>query len=173
MTTDFSISTDRSKLDLKVIEDFLANRSYWARGRSRQTIEKTIENSLCFGVYTGEGKQVGFARVVTDYAVFAWIMDVFILEDFRGQKLSQRLMDAIVSHPGLQGLRRWGLSTEDAHGLYEKFGFRTLSRPELMMEIVQPDGNIPSGQAMAEQVTRRAPAEQTTHPENNPGSTAE
>lgn len=132
--TDFHISTDKSKLDIDIIEAFLSRRSYWAKGRSREKIVKSIENSLCFGVYTDTGKQVGFARVLSDYAVFAWIMDVFILEDFRGQGLGKLLMSAIMEHPDLQDLERWGLGTKDAHGLYEQFGFRRLRTPETKME---------------------------------------
>lgn len=130
----FYTSTDRSKLDINMIEDFLSKRSYWAKGRSREKIVKSIENSMCFGVYTDGDQQVGFARVLSDFAVFAWIMDVFILEDFRKQGLGMALMKAIMEHPDLQGLERWGLGTKDAHGLYEKFGFRRLKTPETKME---------------------------------------
>ena len=136
MNGNFYISTDKSQLDKNLITDFLSNHSYWAQGRSEQTIEKSIENSLCFGVFTSENKQVGFARVVTDYAVFAWLLDVFILEDFRGRGLGKMLMSAIITREDLQGLKRWGLGTRDAHGLYEKYGFTALSKPEIMMERV-------------------------------------
>jgi GNAT superfamily N-acetyltransferase len=131
---DYHISTDKSKLDLDTIDNYLSKRSYWAKGRSREKIVKSIQNSLCFGVYTDAGEQVGFARVLSDYAVFAWIMDVFILEDFRSQGLGKMLMKAITEHPDLQGLERWGLGTKDAHGLYEQFGFRKLKTPETKME---------------------------------------
>ena len=123
-----------------MIAEFLSKRSYWAKGRSREKIVKSIANSMCFAVYTAEGKQVGFARVLSDYAVFAWIMDVFILEEFRKQGLGVLLMKAIMEHPDLQGLERWGLGTKDAHGrrekfIYtEKFGFRRLKTPETKME---------------------------------------
>lgn len=130
----FYVSTDKSKLDIDMIADFLSNRSYWAKGRSRDKIEKSVANSLCFGVYTSESQQVGFARVLSDHAVFAWIMDVFILETFRNKGLGKLLMSAIMGHPGLQGLERWGLGTKDAHGLYEKFGFTRLRTPETKME---------------------------------------
>jgi len=136
MNGNFYISTDKTQLDKNLITDFLSNHSYWAQGRSEQTIEKSIENSLCFGVFTSENKQVGFARVVTDYAVFAWLLDVFILEDFRGRGLGKMLMSAIMTREDLQGLKRWGLGTRDAHGLYEKYGFTSLSKPEIMMERV-------------------------------------
>lgn len=134
MSRGFFISTDKAKLDLDIIEDFLSNRAYWAKGRNRTMIEKSIENSLCFGVYTSENQQVGFARVVTDFAVFAWIMDLFIIEDFRKAGLGKLLMTEIINHSELQGLKRWGLGTQDAHSLYEKFGFTKLSKPENMME---------------------------------------
>ena len=134
MATEFYISTDKTKLDLNIIEDFLTSQSYWAIGRSRKTIIKAIQNSLCFGVFTGKGEQVGFARVVSDYAVFAWIMDVFILEGYQKNGLGKLLMEEITNHAELQGLQRWGLATRDAHGLYEKFGFRKLEKPDHMME---------------------------------------
>ncbi|WP_017730888.1 GNAT family N-acetyltransferase [Nafulsella turpanensis] len=130
----FFISTDQSLLDVALIWDYLANHSYWARGRSRDTVEKSIENSLCFGVYTLQNEQVGFARIITDYSVFAWIMDVFIVEEYRGKGLSKKLMEEVMKHPSLQGLQRWGLNTKDAHGLYEQYGFERISRPDWMME---------------------------------------
>lgn len=131
---DFYISTDKSKLDIDMIEEFLSKRSYWAKGRPREKIIKSIENSICFGVYIAEGRQVGFARVLSDSAVFAWIMDVFVLEDFRKHGLGKLLMKTIMEHPDLQGLERWGLGTKDAHGLYEQFGFSKLKTPETKME---------------------------------------
>jgi len=134
MMREFYVSTDKSKLDLNVIEDYLSKHSYWAKGRSRATIEKSIRNSLCFGVYTDKHQQVGFARVVSDFAVFAWIMDVFVLEAYRKNGLSKLLMQEIIDHAELQGLQRWGLATQDAHGLYEQFGFRIVAHPEHMME---------------------------------------
>ena len=137
MNGNFFISTDKTHLNTDLIIDFLSNQSYWAQGRSRQTVEKSIENSLCFGVFTSENQQVGFARVITDYAVFAWLLDVFILEDFRGKGLGKMLMTAIMTHEDLQGLKRWGLGTRDAHSLYEKYGFTSLSKPEIMMERVR------------------------------------
>ena len=119
---DYTISTDNALLDLSVVHDYLSNKSYWATGRSVETIKRSIEHSLAFGVYKGE-QQIGFARVVTDYATFAWIADVFILGSFRGQGLGTWLMEIVISHPKLQGFRRWTLSTKDAHALYRKFGF--------------------------------------------------
>ena len=105
------------------------------KGRSIETIQKSIENSLCFGVYK-DSQQIGFARVVTDYSVFAWILDVFILKEFREQGLGVKLMESIMNHEELQNLQRWGLATDDAHGLYEKFGFKLIKRPEIFMEFV-------------------------------------
>jgi GNAT superfamily N-acetyltransferase len=130
-----TISTDKSKLDIKAIHDFLTNRSYWAKGRSLETVKRSVENSLCFGVYQGEN-MVGFARVATDYAVFAYIMDVFILEGHRGKGLSKLLMDYIMKYPALQGLQRYMLATQDAHELYKKYGFTVIASPEKFMEIV-------------------------------------
>jgi N-acetylglutamate synthase-like GNAT family acetyltransferase len=132
----YYISTDKSQLDIDLISNFLSNHAYWALGRSRQTVEKSISNSLCFGVFETGGNQVGFARVVSDYAIFAWVMDVFILDDHRGKRLGKLLMNTIMAHEELQGLKRWGLGTRDAHGLYEKYGFKPLSKPELMMEFM-------------------------------------
>lgn len=138
---EFFISTDKTKLDYEVIEAFLSERSYWAKGRSSEMIRKSVENSLCFGVYSHEGKQAGFARVITDYAVFAWVLDVFVLEDYRGKGLGKMLMKSITEYPDLQGLKRWGLGTWDAHGLYEQFGFTSLKKPEIMMERINTFSN--------------------------------
>lgn len=129
------ISTDKQKLNIEMIHDYLSNRSYWAKGRDIETVKRSIEHSLCFGVYEND-RQIGFARVVTDYAVFAWIMDVFIHEDYRKKGYSKMLINAILTHEGLQNLKRWGLGTDDAHGLYEQFGFRLLSKPQNMMELI-------------------------------------
>ncbi len=134
---DYTISTDRAKLDLDVIHTFLSMESYWAVGRPRDVVQRSIENSLPFGVYHGE-RQVGFARVVTDYGTFAWIADVFVLTPERGKGLSKWLMEVIVTHPELQGFRRWLLGTRDAHGLYKQFGFIPLKRPERFMERPDP-----------------------------------
>ena len=130
---EYQISTDFARLDLAVIHNYLSAQSYWAIGRSLETITRSIENSLPFGIYKGD-EQVGFARVVTDYATFAWIADVFIIEKFRGQGLSKWLMNVIIAHPELQGFRRWVLATKDAQGLYRQFGFTELLRPERWME---------------------------------------
>ncbi|HEX3084887.1 MAG TPA: GNAT family N-acetyltransferase [Pyrinomonadaceae bacterium] len=136
---DYSISTDRARLDLDLIHHYLSNESYWATGRSHEVVVRAIENSLPFGIYRDQ-ELVGFARIVTDYATFAWVADVFVLPEHRGRGLSKWLMEVIIAHPDLQGFRRWVLSTKDAHGLYERFGFIPLHRPERWME--RPDPNM-------------------------------
>ena len=135
---NYEISTDKSRLQIEIIQKFLAEDSYWAQDRTLEQTEKAIENSICFGVYAGE-RQIGFARVVSDCATFAYIGDVFILEAFRGSGLSKRLMEAMLAHPDLQNLRRWVLATLDAHGLYEQFGFHNLKFPDRWMERPAPD----------------------------------
>ena len=135
----FLISTDRSKLDVDVIHRFLA-RSYWAEGIPRQTVMRSIENSLCFGVYDN-ARQIGFARVISDFATYAYVADVFILEPYRERGLGKELMASIMAHPDLQGLRRWSLGTRDAQGLYAQFGFKPVvnTRARTVMEIVDPE----------------------------------
>jgi N-acetylglutamate synthase-like GNAT family acetyltransferase len=133
---DITISTDKRLLDIVTIHDYLSNRSYWAKGRSLETVKRSIENSLCFGVYEASGKLAGFARVLTDYAVFAYLMDVFILEEYRNRGLAKELMKRIMTHPDLQCLQRFMLATSDAHKLYEQFGFGVTVIPEKIMEIV-------------------------------------
>jgi GNAT superfamily N-acetyltransferase len=133
---DFTISSDKTRLDLDVIHGFLS-ASYWAAGRSVETIRRSIEHSIPFGVYKDD-RQVGFARVITDYATFAWIADVFILDSFRGQGLGKWLMEVILSDPQLQGFRRWVLATKDAQELYRRFGFSELKIPERWMERPDP-----------------------------------
>ncbi len=135
---EFIISTDRNRLQIEAIHRFLSEESYWANNRTRKQTETAIKNSLPFGVYKGEN-QIGFARVVTDYATFAYLGDVYILETFRGNGLSKWLMETIVNHPELQGFRRWVLATKDAHTLYEKFGFHALVHPERWMEKPAPN----------------------------------
>ena len=132
----YLVSTDPLRLDLAVVHAFLA-RSYWAEGIPRAVLERAVAGSLCFGLFEGHA-QKGFARVVTDRATFAYVCDVFVLEEERGRGLARWLMECVVEHPGLQGLRRWSLATRDAHGLYHKVGFRELSRPETHMEILRP-----------------------------------
>ena len=129
-----TISTDKSRLDLPLIYQFLSERSYWAKGRSLETVQKSIEHSLCFGAYDEDGNQLGFARVATDYAVFGWLMDVFVLEQHRGKGIGKKLIEAIVTHPELKDLSRLGLGTADAHGLYRQYGFNGLSKPANAME---------------------------------------
>ncbi len=133
----FTISTERGRLDRGTIHGFL-RESYWARGIPREIVDRSIENALCFGLYDGE-KQVGFARVITDRATFAYLGDVFVLDSHRGRGLSKWLMEVVLGHPELQNLRRWSLATRDAHGLYERFGFRSPAHPERLMEIVDFD----------------------------------
>ena len=132
------IDQNKERLDIDMIDRFLRDESYWA---SERTIEQTltaIENSICFGVYDGD-RQIGFARVVSDKATFAYLGDVFIIEEYRGRGLSKMLMQAIIEHPELQGLRRWVLATADAHGLYEQFEFAELRHPERWMEKTAPN----------------------------------
>jgi GNAT superfamily N-acetyltransferase len=134
---EYLISTDKHLLDLSAIHSFLTT-SYWAQGIPFETVKKSIEYSLNFGVYK-MGKQVGFARVITDYATYAYIGDVYILKDYRGQGLSKWLLLVIADHPELQGLRRWTLLTRDAHELYRKTGFTEPQNPERYMEKTNPD----------------------------------
>ncbi len=134
---DCVVSTDKSCLDVALTHDFLCHRSYWARGVDLSVVQRAIEHSLCFGVYQ-DGEQAGFARVVTDYAVFAYLMDVFILEPYRGQGLGKWLVECVFAHPELQGLRRWMLATQDAHSLYARYGFRPLSSAQPYMTAVSP-----------------------------------
>jgi N-acetylglutamate synthase-like GNAT family acetyltransferase len=133
----FTISTEKEKLDIDLIHSFL-NRTYWAEGISKETIRRSIEGSLCFGVFEND-KQVGFARMITDKATFAYLADVFIIEEYRGRGLSKWLMAIIMTHPDLQGLRRMILATKDAHGLYKQFGFTPLINVDRWMHILDPD----------------------------------
>lgn len=132
----FTISTDPARLDMDAIHAYLT-RSYWAAGISRELVQRSIENSLCFGLFEG-ARQVGFARVITDRATFAYLCDVYVLEEQRGAGLGRWLMEAVMSHPEVQGLRRWLLMTRDAHGLYAQQGFTPLAKPESAMEIARP-----------------------------------
>jgi GNAT superfamily N-acetyltransferase len=133
----YTVSTDPRRLDLKTIHGFLAC-SYWAEGVSREVVARSVEHSLCFGLYDGD-RQIGFARVITDRAVFAFLADVFVLEPWRGRALGKWLVETISDAPELQGLRRWMLLTKDAHGLYGQFGFAALAQPERVMEKVDAD----------------------------------
>ena len=130
---DYTISTDRAKLDLEFIHRFLSQSSYWAEGRSLAVVRRSIEHSLCIGVY-GDEQQVGLARVVTDYATYAWLCDVFVAEPHRGQGLGKWLIETVVSLPELEGLRLFMLATRDAHGLYREYGgFLPVDKPEKFM----------------------------------------
>jgi GNAT superfamily N-acetyltransferase len=135
---EFLISTDPERLSLDVIHGFLTN-CYWAKGISREIVARSIEHSLCFGIYEGNGEQIGFARVVSDFATVAYLGDVFVLESHRGRGLSKWLMQCLVEHPALQNLRRWILLTRDAHGLYSLFGFTPVKAPERYMELHDPN----------------------------------
>ncbi len=132
----FTISTDPGRLDVDAIVDMLS-RAYWAIGRPRDRTERAIQNSLVFGVYNGD-KQVGVARVVTDYSIFAYLCDVFILEDYRTHGLGKWLLETILEHPELREMRRWLLVTNDAHGLYRQYGFAEIEDPEHWMQKLQP-----------------------------------
>jgi len=133
----FLISTDPARLDIGAIHAYLA-RSYWAAGIPREVVERSIRNSLCFGLFAGTA-QIGFARVITDRATFAYLSDVYVLEEYRGRGLSKWLMSVVMSHPELQGLRRFMLATRDAHGLYEQYGFRRPESTAYLMEISRSD----------------------------------
>ena len=129
--SDYEISCDPERIDVPLVHTFLSG-SYWAGGRSRETVERSIKNSLCFGVYAA-ARQIGFARVITDRAVFAYLADVFVVPEFRGRGVSKALMRAILAHPDLQDLRTFLLGTRDAHGLYARFGFGPILEPQRLM----------------------------------------
>ncbi|RSK37138.1 GNAT family N-acetyltransferase [Hymenobacter metallilatus] len=131
----FTVSTDPARLDVALIHRYLAEESYWARGIPFETVQRALANSLNFGAYAPDGRQAAFARVVTDRATFAWLCDVFVLPEFRGQGLSKQLMHTVWSHPDLQNQRRHLLATLDAHGLYQQFGFQELAAPERYLEV--------------------------------------
>lgn len=128
-----TVSTDKSQLDLPMIFNFLHHQAYWSKGRSLELVERSIQNSLCFGLYD-EDQQIGFARVVTDHAIFAWLMDVFVLPTHRGQGGGKKLLEAILTYPDLGMVKTWGLKTHDAHSLYEQYGFREIDVPQHFME---------------------------------------
>jgi GNAT superfamily N-acetyltransferase len=140
---NFLISTDPSRLERDAIAEMLS-RAYWAKGRPRERLECALDNSLVFGLYDGS-HQIGLARVVSDYAIFAYLCDVFIHEDYRGQGLGKWLMETVMGHPHLQSLRRWTLATNDAHKLYRQFGWESLAHPETWMEILKPFPGEESG----------------------------
>ncbi|WP_076541030.1 GNAT family N-acetyltransferase [Shewanella sp. UCD-KL21] len=134
----YVISTDKHQLDLSVIHGFIS-QSYWAKGMPKTVLAKAIEHSLCFGVFTNQGEQVGFARLITDRATFAYLADVFITKPHRGLGLSKLLIETVISHPDVQGLRRMMLATKDAHGLYAQYGFLPVDNPEILMQIWRPN----------------------------------
>lgn len=134
---EFEISTDPSQIDVAAVHGFLT-ASYWAKGIPLETVRRSIQGSVCFGMYRGR-QQAGFARVISDRTTFAYLADVFVIETFRGRGLSKWLMQCVLAHPELQGLRRWSLATRDAHGLYRQFGFHELKSPERWMERHDPE----------------------------------
>lgn len=133
----YTISTERGRLDIRLVHRYISEESYWGRGRALEVVSRSVEHSLPFGVYAGD-EMVAFARVVTDYATFAWVADVFVVAEHRGRGLSKWLMETMLAHPDLQGFRRWLLATKDAHGLYRQYGFDDLRRPERFMERADP-----------------------------------
>jgi GNAT superfamily N-acetyltransferase len=135
---EFVISTSRERLNVDVVHEFLTN-CYWAKGIPREVVARSIEHALCFGIYDEDGAQVGFARVISDFATIAYVGDVFVLETHRGRGLGKWLMQCITEHPALQNLRRWILTTRDAHGLYSQFGFTPVKAPERFMEVHRPN----------------------------------
>jgi GNAT superfamily N-acetyltransferase len=134
---DYRITTDPARFDIAMVHGYLTN-CYWAEGIPRETVERSIAGALCFGLFARDA-QIGFARVITDYATYAYLADVFILEPHRGKGLSAWMMECILADSRLQGLRRWSLVTRDAHGLYEKFGFTALANPQRYMEKIIPN----------------------------------
>jgi GNAT superfamily N-acetyltransferase len=148
------LSTDAGEMDVDAIHAYLAGESYWARGIPRDVVARAVRNSVCVGVFDRDA-QVAFARVVTDRATFAYLCDVYVLESHRGRGIGKRMMEAVDAHPELRGLRRWSLVTKDAHGLYGRFGWTPVDRPERFMERTDPDvytraatsDSAPSGQS--------------------------
>lgn len=135
---DFTITTDKSKMDIVAIHDFLSKHSGWSDNIPFDRVKTSIDNSLNFGLFHKD-KQIGFARIISDFSTIAYLGDIYVLETYRGQGLSKKLMDAVIKHPNLQGLRRWILLTSTADWLYEKYGFTKLPKPELYMELFDPN----------------------------------
>ena len=133
MTSSYYISTDSSKMDIDLIHNYLSEKSYWAKGRSKDLVKKSMKNSICFGAFDQNDEQIGFARVATDYVVFAWVMDVFIVDEYAGKGIGQKLLQFIIKHPDLQKVNGIGLRTNDAHQFYMKFGFDTAPEPHTWM----------------------------------------
>lgn len=144
MNYGYEISTDKTRLDIPVIHDFISNRSYWGKGRTMEAVRKTIEHSLCFGAYDTGGRLAGFARVVTDFTIFAYLMDVFVLEGDRKRGVGKRLVASIMEHPDLRDILSWRLDTNDAHGLYGKYGFQKPAFPEKIMEKRRKPADTPT-----------------------------
>ena len=138
MKEGYRLSSKNEEMDIEAIHQFIS-RSYWAEAIPKEIMARALQHSLCFGVFDSENRQVGFARMVTDRATFAYLADVYILDEHRGQGLAKGLMEAIQTHPELQGLRRMMLATRDAHGLYAQFGFKPLNNPNIIMELWSPD----------------------------------
>jgi GNAT superfamily N-acetyltransferase len=134
---NYTVTSDPARIDLRLVSEFLAS-SYWVKGIPEETVARSLDNSLCFTLLDGD-RQVGFARVISDRATIAYLGDVFVLPEHRGLGLAKWLMECVMSHPELQGLRRWVLATRDAHGLYRQFGFTPLAKPDVFMELVDPD----------------------------------
>jgi N-acetylglutamate synthase-like GNAT family acetyltransferase len=135
---DFTITTDKSKMDIVAIHDFLSKYSGWSDNIPFDRVKTSIDNSLNFGLFHND-KQIGFARIISDFSTIAYLGDIYVLDNYRGQGLSKKLMDAVIEHPKLQGLRRWILLTSTADWLYEKYGFTKLPKPELYMELFDPN----------------------------------
>jgi GNAT superfamily N-acetyltransferase len=135
---DYLLTTDKSKLDLKMIHDFLAHESHWAKNIPFDRVKKSIENSLNFGLFY-QGKQIGFARVISDFSTIAYLGDLFILKEHRGKGLSRWMLEEIMNHPDLSGLRRWILVTKEEHDVYQQYGWAMVARPENWMEIHDPE----------------------------------
>jgi GNAT superfamily N-acetyltransferase len=135
----YEISADPARLDLDVIHRYLSEEAYWSPGIPREVVSRAIANSLCFGIYEHGVAQVGFARLITDRATYAYLADVFVLPAHRGKGLSKQLMETIIAHPEVQGLRRWMLATRDAHQLYARYGFTPVAKPDRLMERHDPD----------------------------------
>ncbi len=135
---DFFITTDPSKLDISAIHDFLSNHSYWSRNIPFEKVKTSIDNSLNFGLFN-KGRQIGYARIISDFSTIAYLGDVYVLDEFRGQGHSKWLMEKVMAHPNLQGLRRWILLTGTAHELYKKYGWTSIASPDKWMEKHNPD----------------------------------
>ncbi|HRG37458.1 MAG TPA: GNAT family N-acetyltransferase [Bacteroidia bacterium] len=135
---DFTITTDKSKMDVVAIHDFLSKYSGWSDNIPFERVKASIDNSLNFGLFHND-KQIGFARVISDFSTIAYLGDIYVLGEYRGQGLSKQLMDAVINHPNLQGLRRWILLTSTADWLYEKYGFKKIPNPEVYMELYNPN----------------------------------